>query len=133
MEVEDEIRGDPYQNFVTIMETVDFLNKNGLITEEWMTTHRELILKYRAWIPNYAMVNDEVTDPTFRKKCSDMETLLTHLCNNIAMNGRFDVRVYHIFMNHAKYILEHLFAVDILEDAMESLQLSNVSSKKISW
>lgn len=120
---EEEIRGDPYENFRKIMETVEFLNSKTPITQEWMTEHKELILKYRIWIPNYAVVNDEVTDKTFRKRCSDMETLISHLCNTINTGGQFDIRVYHVFMKNMKAILEYLFADDILEDAMNMLAI----------
>lgn len=124
MEIDDETTaGDPHQNFLKIMETVKFLDDNGVIDEAWMTAHKELIRKYRSWIPNYAMVNEEITDKTFRKRCSDIETLLTHLCKTIDTCGRFDIRIYHIFMRNMKAILEYLFADDILEDAMGILAI----------
>jgi hypothetical protein len=120
---EEEIRGDPYENFRKIMGTVEFLNRKDIISQDWVDEHKELILKYRQWIPDYSIVNDEVEDATFRKRCADMETLIRHLCNTINATGKFDLRIYHIFMKNMKAILEYLFAEDILEDAMNMLAL----------
>ena len=120
---DDETRGDPHQNFLVIMDTVKHLDDNGVMDDEWISKHTDLILKYRRWIPNYTFVNDEVTDKTFRKRCADMEVLINHLCNSINASGKFDLRIYHIFMKNMKAILEYLFAEDILEDAMNMLAL----------
>lgn len=123
MEVDEETIGDPHQNFLDIMNTVKFLNEKGVIDEAWVCAHREMILKYRTWFPNFTLINPDIDDPTFRTKCSHMETLINHLIHSITTVGRFDVHVYHIFMKNLKDVLEYVFADDILDGAMEMLAI----------
>lgn len=88
-----------------------------------MEDHKKLILQYRDWIPNYAIVNEEITEPQFRKYCEQTETLIRHLCHTIWASGTFDVKVYHIFMRHMKGILDTVYMDDDMADLLSGLSM----------
>ena len=114
---------EKYNNFAKIMATAQYIDDGGIPTDEWVVEHRGLIMLYREWVPNYAMVNDEIEEAGFRKCCAETETLLQQLCHSIMCQGTFNLRVYHLFIRHMKQILETVMGEDELEALMNMLSI----------
>lgn len=114
---------EKYNNFLKIMATAQYLDDGGRITEDWMIEHRQLILTYREWVPDYTNVNDEIEESGFRKCCAETEILLRQLCHTIDRREWFDVKIYHIFIRHMKQILETVMGEDELEALMNMLSI----------
>ena len=114
---------EKHQNFLTILRTTQYLDDGGRITEDWMEDHKRLILQYREWINDYTDVNEEITEPSFRKCCRETETLLSHLCHSIWSQKTFDVKIYHIFMRHMKQIIETVNTDDEMADLLSMMKM----------
>lgn len=114
---------EKYKNYLKLRETIEFLEKDGRITEDWMVEHAKLILKYREGLPNITMANPEIKDPTFRTTCSEAETLLEFLANSVSRTKTFDVKRYGMFVFRIKKICETLFTEDDLIALMEKMGL----------
>lgn len=110
-------------NFAKILSTTQYLDDGGRITEDWMEEHKNLILQYREWIPNYGMINQEIEDPVFRKCCTDAEILMSHLHHSIRSKKTFDVKMYHIFMRQMKQIVETVFTDDEMADLLSMMSM----------
>lgn len=123
----DEVSGltdeERYQNFLKILRTTQYLDDGGRITEDWMEEHKALILQYREWIEDYTDVNDEIEEPEFRKKCAETETLIRQLCHSIWTSQTFDVKIYHMFMRHMKFIIETVNTDDEMSDLLSMLNM----------
>jgi hypothetical protein len=112
-----------HKNYLEITESIGHLKNGSRITEDWIEENKRMILKWRDWVENYAIVNPEVNDLEFRKKCSNIEVLLQHLCSTIKYTGTFDVKVYAILLDNMKGICEYLFTDQEIEDLMEHMSL----------
>ena len=119
---EDEY-SDKYKNYIRLQETVTFLKNGGRVTEEWMEEHRRHILAYRETFPNFAEINEEVTDPTFRKVAQETEVLLTNLIESIRMNRFFNVKFYRMLNEHMIELCEHFFTEEELEFCMSKMSI----------
>ncbi len=114
---------EKHKNFLKILETNQYLDGNGRVTEDWVEEHKKLILQYREWIPDYSRINEEIEGPAFRKICSQTETLLSQLYHSIVTTGTFNVRVYHIFIRHMKQILDEVFTDDQMAELLSMLNM----------
>jgi hypothetical protein len=112
-----------YQNFEKIMTIAQHFENGGSLTTDMKTEGKELILQYRHWIPDFSMINDEITEPEFRKCCAETETLISHLTHGIMTHGTFNERIYMLFMAHMKQILKTVFTEDELADLLSGLSM----------
>lgn len=120
MALTDEHR---YLNFIQLSKTCEFFEKWGRVTEDWMAEHKKLIFTYRHWISDYSDVNSDIEDHEFRFRCSEIERMLNHLCEDINKTGMFDPIVYYGMVCHMKKICEFIFSEDELSECMELLQI----------
>jgi hypothetical protein len=112
-----------HRNFLKILGTVRYLDDGGRITEDWMVENTNLIIMYREWISDYSQVNEEISEPTFRKCCVDTETLLRQLCHSIQTRKTFDLKIYHMFMQKMKQIVEAVISDDELSDLLSIMSM----------
>jgi hypothetical protein len=110
-----------YTNYTQLVKTIEFLDKNGRITEDWVVEHTKRILQYREWLPNFGVINDDVDDPTFRYKCEETEEMMRFNCESIRLHRTFDLRVYYGMLTNMKYICDTVFSEDELIQCMELL------------
>ena len=107
-------------NYAAIQRALDTI-QSGHITPEWVLEQNQRILEYRAWIPDYTVVNADIDESGFRKCCRDAEVLLQHLCFSVRSVGHFDVRVYQIFLQNIKTVIDTTYDDDELADMMGML------------
>jgi hypothetical protein len=112
-----------FKNYLEITESIGHIKNGSRITEDWMEQNKEIILKWRDWIENYALINPEVNDRDFRKKCSDIEVLLQHLCSTIKYTKTFEVKIYAVLLNYMKDICEYLFSDNELDELMSNMSM----------
>jgi len=112
-----------YENYLQIIRNLQFIENDSRITEDWMEDNKWLILRYRDWIEDFTVVNSEIEDPEFRKKCRDTETILQYLCHSIHTQKTFDPKTYLILLRHLKYICESVFTDDEMEHLMSAMSL----------
>jgi len=112
-----------FKNYLEITESIGHLKNGSRITEDWMEDNKAMILKWRDWIENYALINPEVNDRDFRRKCSDIEVILQHLCSTIKYTNTFEVKMYAVLLNYMKDICEHLFSDHELEELMGNMRV----------
>jgi hypothetical protein len=112
-----------FKNYLEITESIGHIKNGSRITEDWMEQNKEIILKWRDWIENYALINPEVNDRDFRKKCSDIEVLLQHLCSTIKYTKTFEVKIYAVLLNYMKEICEYLFSDNELDELMGNMSM----------
>lgn len=114
---------EKYQNYMQIVNILKFFENNGHITEDWMEENKWIIERWRDWIDDYSVINAEVTDTTFRKACTETETLLSYLIKSIRTTKTFDTKVYRILATKIKYICDTLFTADEMEELMNKMAL----------
>jgi hypothetical protein len=110
-----------YTNYTKLIKTIEFLDKGGRITEDWVEDNKKQILHYRALIPNFGLLNEDITDHEFRFRCEETEDMMRFNCESIRNYGTFDPRVYHAMVRNMKYICDVVFTEDELIQCMELL------------
>jgi len=114
---------EKYQNYMQIVNTLQFFENKGHITEDWMEENKWIIERWRDWIDDYSVINQEVTEIAFRRACVEAETLISYLIKSIRTSRTFDTKVYHILVHKMKYICDTLFTAEEMEQLMTNMAL----------
>lgn len=86
-----------------------------------MEEQKQKILQYRDWFPNYNMVDPEVEDETFRRKCQETETLIAHLSDCVMRKTTFSIKFYLLLLQHMKWLIDQEEQDDLMVEMMGSL------------
>ena len=113
-------------NYLELVAAIEYLKRNGRLSEDWLEDSRALIRKYRTWWPNMAFMNQEIQDKDFRKMCGEAELLLAELMRGVQSNDFVNVKLFGIFLNKVKLIIDHVIPdkdkdLSGLEDLMAKL------------
>lgn len=113
-------------NYLQLVVAIEYLKRNGRLTEDWLEESREMIRKYRTWWPNMVFMNQEIQEPNFRKMCGEAELLLTELMRGVQSNDFVNVKLFGIFLNKVKLIIDRVIPdeekdLSGLEDLMAKL------------
>lgn len=113
-------------NYLELVAAIEYLKRNGRLSEDWLEDSRALIRKYRTWWPNMAFMNPEIQDKDFRKMCGEAELLLAELMRGVQSNDFVNVKLFGIFLNKVKLIIDHVIPdkdkdLSGLEDLMAKL------------
>ena len=124
MEEEDmDMYSSPYENYLRLLNTIKDIESNARLTEDWFEEHKQHILKYRDVFPNFRKVNEDVEDPTFRKKADETETLLSNLIDEILSRNIFTTRVYLLLNKKMKELCEIIWGEDELLEMLGQMRL----------
>jgi hypothetical protein len=111
------------QNFLKILKTIEYLEKDGRITEDWIEEHKKLIETYREWIPDYSVVNGDITDGEFRKMCQHTETLMCHLYYHVRVTKTLDLKVYYMFLTYVKKCVDSIMSDSEMADLLSMMRM----------
>ena len=107
MEIESDFTDDQrYNHYLHIANTLNYLENNGRVTEDWVEENKRAILQWREWISDFTDINPEIEEEEFRKRAIQTETLMQYLCRSIKSTGTFDVKVYRILLTNMKYLCD---------------------------
>lgn len=120
MEYTDEERQD---HFSMVLDAIETLQKNEIITEEWLHKHTKQTLKIRETLQNIAIVHEEIDDDDFRRKAREAEAMLQHLVYRIYETGQLDLTVYLMFNQRIYNICTCIFTEDELEGIFGNLSI----------
>ena len=113
-------------NYLELVAAIEYLKRNGRLSEDWLEDSRALIRKYRTWWPNMAFMNPDIQDREFRKMCGEAELLLAELMRGVHANDFVNVKLFGIFLNKVKTIIDRVIPdeqkdLSGLEDLMAKL------------
>lgn len=113
-----------YENYKVILDTDLFFRSNGEITPEWMETHKNYICKYHTWCIDFRTTDSDIEDTEFRKKCNEVETLISYLFHQIKTTNTFEVAWYKLLNTYFKDMCRSQFGDDELEDLIAGMSIS---------
>lgn len=109
-------------NYKEIVETINYIKSQEFrLTEDWLEEHKERIMKYRDWFPSYNLIDPEVEDETFRRKCQETETLMAQLADCVKRQAVFSIKFYLILLEHIKWLIDQEEQDDQMVEMMASL------------
>lgn len=110
------------KNYQIIVETINYIQSSEFrLTEDWLEEQKQRILYYREWFGNYAMIDPEVEDETFRRKCRETETLMAQLTDCVMRRAVFSIKFYLILLEHMKWLVDQEDQDEMMVDMMASL------------
>jgi len=90
-----------------LVETIEFLLKQRKITEDWMETHKRLILTYDETFPyGFDNINQEIDNPEFRKLALTATVMLNNLTQSINHHKTFNIKQYLTFSQTIKRMVD---------------------------
>ena len=130
MEVE-ELHTDKYdytpdqkeKNYQRILKTIRYLENNGQITQEWIVKHSALIRMYRAWIPDFSILDTDSSDSGFRQLARETEHLITSLVNTMHIYKYINTGIYLQFVKNIKKMYENILADRELDECMGRMSM----------
>jgi len=114
---------EKYKNYIEIIKTLEFIENNGRITEDWMEHNKWVIEKWRDMIEDYSRINPEIISKYFRKDCHETEVLIQYLIKSIRSTKTFDVKTYTILLRKMKSICDSFYDDIELDNLMNTLTL----------
>lgn len=98
-EYEDEY-SCPYQNYLRIINTIEELENEFRVSEDWYEEHKKHISKYREVFTDFREVNQDNEDEKFRGLAEETEYLMISLIAEINETGFFTLDTYLVFNKH---------------------------------
>ena len=123
MSLEDDEYNFPYNNYLRLLNTIHSLENSVRFTEDWYEEHKRHILKYREIFSNYALINEDITDPVFRKLADETETLLSNLVHDIKIRNTFSLKIYLLLNKHLKELCDLIYGEDELMNLLNELSI----------
>jgi hypothetical protein len=90
------------RNYETLVNTISFLENGGRITEDWVEENKDRITLYRECFEDFAKVNPEIDDPSFRRLAEETEVIMSYLYVEVIRTRTFTV---NLFLQLNKHIL----------------------------
>jgi hypothetical protein len=106
--MEQELTDDQkYSNYCRLVETIQFIESGGRITEDWMEHHKDVIREYRDGFPDsFRALNLEIKDKEFRTLADQADVLMNSLLTSIQYERTFKVGHYHMLLQRLFRMLE---------------------------
>lgn len=110
-----------HRNYKEIVETLDYIEAGGRITEDFLCECKWMIIKWRDWIPNFRVINEDNETTVFRQMCANLEDLMTELYRATMMKNDLDLKLFTIFLRNMKRMCDTTFEDDDLTDMLNSM------------
>jgi hypothetical protein len=114
---------DPSENYRMLVETINFLENRGRVTEDWVEHHKKVIARYRDAFPNFEDTNPEVDNSYFRDMAKQAEILITFLMREICLKNGIHLREYLLFCKTIRTMCEFLFDEEDLASMLSDMEL----------
>jgi hypothetical protein len=112
-----------FQNYEKLLKTIQFIESNQRITEDWVEENKDRITLYREWVSNYGLVNSEIKNNEFREIAKQTEQILQLLCGQLHESKAFDIRMYLQLSYCLRFLADNTMNKDELEDFMARLTI----------
>jgi hypothetical protein len=116
-----------YSNYCRLLETIQFIESGGRITEDWMEHHKDVIHEYHNAFPDsFRELNQEIKDREFRTLAEQADVLMNSLLTTIRYERTFKVGHYHLLLQRLQRMLE--IVIDYYDEGDElSAFMKNMS------
>ncbi len=111
-----------HRNYKELVDTLDYIEAGGRITEDFMYECKWLIIKWRDWIPNFRVMNEDNETKSFRDMCNHLEDLMTELYRTVMTTNTFDMKIFRIYLRHMKKMCDTTFEDDDFMDMLNSMK-----------
>lgn len=126
MEIDEEnidVYSSPATNYSRILDTIEYIEDNGRITEDWIEEHKQHILKYRTMFPNFRDINEDFEDSEFRQTAISTETIISNLVHEIKTRKTFTVKIYLLLNKNLKDLCDLIYGEQELMRMIEELSM----------
>lgn len=121
--MDEDIYSSCEMNYLRLIETIQELESNFRVTEDWTEDHKQHIFKYREMFPDFNKVNEDIESSDFRQKAYEAEIIITNLIHEIKFNGTINLKFYLILNKHLKYLCESVWSEDELADILGNMRM----------
>jgi hypothetical protein len=82
------------EHYKFLQETIEQIQTKDLITDYWLGDHMDMVKLYRAWIPDFSIINPECDDPDFRRVATKAERIMDTLLHIYEEECTLNVDLY---------------------------------------
>jgi hypothetical protein len=126
--MEDLTDDQKFANYCRLVETIEYIESGGRITEDWMEcqkTHIHTIASF--FTEGFQNLNPEIKTQEFRKIAKEVDVIMNNLLSSIHYEKTFKVGHYNILLNKIliMFKLSHEFheKEDELSEFMNNMSL----------
>jgi hypothetical protein len=104
---EDLTEDQKYSNYCRLVETIQFIEGGGRITEDWMEHHKGVIKAYdEAFSEGFHMINLEIQSKEFRTLAQQADVIMKSLITSIQYEKTFKVGHYHLLLQRLFHMVQ---------------------------
>ena len=104
---EDLTEDEKYSNYCRLVETLQFIEQGGRITEDWMEHHKGVIQQYHEAFSNgFRGLNLEIKSKEFRTLAEQADVIMNSLLTSIQYEKTFKVGHYHLLLQRLFHMVQ---------------------------
>lgn len=104
---EDLTEDEKYSNYCRLVETIQFIEGGGRITEDWMEHHKGVIRQYHEVFSNgFRAINLEIKSKEFRTLAEQADVIMNSLITSIQYEKTFKVGHYHLLLQRLFHMVQ---------------------------
>lgn len=89
-----------FANYCRLLETIEYIESGGRITEDWMESQKEHIQTIaRFFVDGFQDLNPEIENKEFRTITREADVIMNSLLTSIHYDKTFKVGHYNILLN----------------------------------
>ena len=126
--MEDLTDDQKFANYCRLVETIEYIESGGRITEDWMEFHKAHIHTIASFFTEgFQNLSPEIKAQEFRKIAKEVDVIMNNLLSSIHYEKTFKVGHYNILLNKIliMFKLSHEFheKEDELSEFMKNMSL----------
>lgn len=126
--MEDLTDDQKFANYCRLVETIEYIESGGRITEDWMEFHKAHIHVIASFfVDGFQNLNPEIKHKEFRTIAKEVDVIMNNLLSSIQYEKTFKVGHYNILLNKilTMFKITHEFHgnQDELSDFMNKMSL----------
>ena len=127
---------EKFENYQFVLNTIqDLENKNcDDDSGDWIEFHMDKIRMYRAWIPNFSLINDENFNYEFRRVASKTERILDTIIYHMTEECTLDLDLYLEFNKCLLYLTDASYELqddDIFANMFAGMNVTETNENKL--
>jgi hypothetical protein len=115
---------DGVSNYERLLETIAYIECGKPITQKWLDLHYNHLCEYRKQFPEFAKVNIDIQDTSFRQMLIECDDLIERMITFYSYHKCFGTADYLQFNKYIVKIVTESDSFDEFDNMLSNLSLS---------
>jgi hypothetical protein len=115
---------DGVSNYERVLETIEYIESGKPTHQKWLDLHYKHLCEYRRHFPEFAKVNIDIQDKSFRQMLVECDDLIERMITFYSYHKCFGIADYLQFNKYIIKIVTESNSFDEFDSMLSNLSLS---------